>query len=63
MKPTQPGGSAILNDFRAAMQWQRAQQYATRPAHQRSFKAAATDRLTADWLTGSAGINALLEAH
>lgn len=54
-------GSAILNEFRAAMEYQRTRKGAG-PVMRRSFTAANTDRMAAGWGAGGMSINALIEA-
>lgn len=61
MMNTKPSGSAILNEFRAAMQYQRAAG-AKGPAMRRTFTAGATDRIASGWSTGGMSINALIES-
>jgi lambda family phage portal protein len=58
-----PSGSAILNEFRAAMEAQRSGALSPRfrGGQQRSFGAAQVSRLTAGWTTADASLNALLQ--
>lgn len=54
-------GSAVLNEFRAAMQYARASK-ASVPLLRRNFTAASTDRMAFGWQTGGMSINALIES-
>lgn len=54
-------GSAILNEFRAAMLYARAGKSAG-PMMRRNFTAASTDRMAAGWQSGGMSINALIES-
>lgn len=61
MSTSKQSGSAILNDFRAAMQYQRSGG-AKGPVMRRNFTASNTDRMAAGWITGGMSINALIES-
>ena len=61
MSTSKQSGSAILNEFRAAMQLQRAGG-ARGPVMRRNFTASNTDRMAAGWITGGMSINALIES-
>jgi len=65
MSSTRQPGSVILQEFRAAMELQRAMGRVGLPFNaraSRNFAAAESNRLTAGWLTWDASINALLQS-